>query len=739
MKPKYKLSALAMFSFMSAVVVGCVPMMPSEESMNQEVNFVRAKAYQEWKAARDRGETREPRLEGQLSVEEAVRLAIRWNKPLQSDVENREYARGYRKSAWGVILPNASLTAGLTITEKGSPLTATGGSRDSYSFGVTVHQPIWQGDKIPATLREAAVYSALVDEGIRASVQDLVQTVSQTYFEILYHQHLVDSYRESLNSAEAQLRMVTEKRKQETATDYEVLTAQVDVATYRASMISEQNAIGSLRVLLLKTMGCSQDSEITLSDKLTFLPMRPVFERAVQIATCSRPDLRQAELEVRQQIEAVRIAESAFFPQVYASLAQNWSGAFRGSYHTFRRQDLTASLNASYDIGIDNWGNLQMQRARQIQNEIALLDAHDEMMREIRTEMNNLSNAEEMINALQVNQDAAREALRLVSVGYEAGVRTEVDVTTARKQLTEVQAQFYGSMFDHTKARIALQVSMGMLGPCYVKDGYQEGPNVPIADIQEFKATDYVAPTPFVSPSKDSADEKRPQTRRRRTSNRDIRGNIRDLSNTSAEDDENGSAGAKEDDEATERPPSLIDRLTGARSRDAEVDAGAARSATETPSRLMTPEERAKSFSEREAERERLQRERQRARDERLNRPNQPRSGTGSTDQPLAAPAGRNGNGNGSQANTATETRRQRVDAASGDQRIRDAQQKAADLAAEAQKELQQTERASGNLGSDMQEAVRQAEEAIRGARDAVRDFDPTQPTAPVNTERRSF
>lgn len=674
MSIKRSISIMTLFALVVLAGLGCMP--PSQESVNQEVSHVRQRAYEEWKASRERGDTKEPKLNGPLSIEDAVKLALQYNKQLQYEVQNREIARGAQKSAWNVILPNASLTSGLTLTEKGSEK-----SYDSYGFGLTVTQPVWQGKAIPATLRYYALNSSLVDENIRSYVQSLVQQVSVLYYEILLHQHLLETHREALISAEAQLRMVSEKRKQETATDYEVLTAQVDVATYRAKMISEKNAIDTARVQLLKILGCSQDSEFSLINKLAFLPMRPIFERAVQIATCNRSDLRAAELDVRREMEAVRIAESAFFPRVAATLSESWTGTFRGSDHSFTRNDFTAGLNMSYYLGIDNWGDLQSARAKQIQKEIALLDAQDEALREIRTEMNNLSNAEEMVNALVVNQDAAREALRLVSVGYQAGVKTEVDVTTARKQLTEVQGQYYSSLYDHTVARVALQVSMGLLGPCYVTDGAQMAPSIPIADIEEFKAHDYVPPQPFVSPSEGKKDmERAPRTRRRTaTAGRDVKGNIRDLRASDFGGDDEGAQEDADRKNGAARSTSLRDRLTGSGLGGAD-------------DRSISPEERARSFSEREADRDRVQRDRQRARDERLNR--------------QAPTPGRSG----------------QMRASEPDARIQEAKQKAVDIAQEAKQELEQLQRTTGTAGSDMQESVRQAEDAIKGARDAVRN-----------------
>lgn len=471
-------------------LAGCVP---SDADIAFEMKEGRREAYQEWKNMRDRGESRDAMVNGGLALDDAIKLALQYNKPLQSAVQEREVARGERISAYAVVLPNAVLTAGASRLEKGR-----GNSDiDRYSAGVTVTQPLFEGEKIPATLRTARLNTALVDEKIREQVQELIQAVSNNYYDILLAQHMVEVQREALNSAEAQYRTVSEKREQETATHYDVLRTQVDVATYRAKMISEQNTIDTNRVALLKNLGVSQDSNIILADKLEFLPMRPVFERAVEIASGNRPDLRQALLDSRIAEEAVKIARSAWWPSLAGTFEQTWEDGW-GVRDSFGRNPWQAGLTATYTLGIDNAGELQSAKARAKQSQLAILDKQEDALRQIRQEMNNLANAEEMVKALVVSQDSAREALRLVLVGYEAGIKTEVDVNDARKALTDVMGQYYTSLADHTKARLNLQMAMGVLGPADVSNFPLPSPKVPVARIEEFAVPNEVLPLPVI-------------------------------------------------------------------------------------------------------------------------------------------------------------------------------------------------------------------------------------------------
>ncbi|MDR1534446.1 MAG: TolC family protein [Planctomycetota bacterium] len=483
-----RLLLLAAPGLLLPILAGCLP---SDAGIEDELAAGRRQAYLEWKNRRERGGEGETRVDGPLSLDDAVRVALQYNKALQAALQDREITRGNRISAYAVVFPTFGLSGGNGHAEGGR-----GGYLDNYSAGLSVRQPIFDAAMSPKLL-SARLSTALTDERIRGQVQDLIAQVANTYYDVLLAQRLVDTHREALTSAETQFRMVSEKKRQETATEYDVLRAQVDVATYRASMQTEINNIDTNRVALLKLMGASQDSQVAFSDQLEFIPMRPVIERAVEIASGLRPDLRTSELTYRLEQEAVRLARSNFLPGLAGTFEQNWS---EGANSAFGRNPWSFRLGASLDFGIDDYGGLVAARARARQSQIQILDTQETAVKEIRQYMNSLANAEETVKALEVNQDAAREALRLALVGYQAGVKTEVDVTDARKALTEVIGRYYQALANHTKARLNLQVAMGVLGPVRIDDNMPSPPGVPIANIAEFAVADYVPPEPFARP-----------------------------------------------------------------------------------------------------------------------------------------------------------------------------------------------------------------------------------------------
>lgn len=484
---------IASAAALAGLSAGCVP---SVDQIQDDIDSTQMQAYYEWKAKRERGESQEMKLSGSLTIDDAIKIALQYNKQLQMILQNRDVARGKEISGYAVFLPNVTVTGGYARDE--NRYTNPNSVLNNYAGNVKVTQPLGQGASIPASLRSNRLFSAMTDEVIRGQVQTLVYNVADTYYSILTAQHLRESYRNAVESAEAQLWVATERRKQESATDADVLNAQVEVANYRSLEIGQKNNIDNAFVLLLKLMGASQDSEITLADKLEFMPMRPVFERAVEIASGLRPDLRQAHLDARMADEAVKLAKSAFWPALSAYFAQGWNRPNQYSGNSWTRNPWEAGVQASWDgFAIQNYGDLKQRKAEAVQKQIGVLDKQENMIQEIRLYINTLSNNEESVKAQIINQESAKEALRLAEAGYNAGVKTEVDVADARRRLSDSQSTYFAALYNHTKARLELQQAMGMLGPQRASDGISVNTLVaPAAHIKEFEAPGEFKPEP---------------------------------------------------------------------------------------------------------------------------------------------------------------------------------------------------------------------------------------------------
>jgi len=188
----------------------------------------------------------------------------------------------------------------------------------------------------------------------------------------------------------------------------------------------------------------------------------------VRLAYENRPDLYQADLNVRIQREALQVANSNYWPKIDAWFRQDWA---KPDPHVPMFIEWgnawTAGISASVPLfdGFRREGRIVQERERLKQREIQLIDAEDRALLEIQQAIFSVLDAEEFVASQMMNLDRAKEALRLAEVGYRQGIQEAVAVTEARSALTRAQGLYYEAVYSHSLNRVTLQKAMGILGP----------------------------------------------------------------------------------------------------------------------------------------------------------------------------------------------------------------------------------------------------------------------------------
>jgi len=410
-------------------------------------------------------------------MKDAIKLALVYSKPLMAALQDKEVAKGQVQEAYGQALPMVSGVANYTRMDelrgfepKGFPIPGgkiTFGELDNYSAGLQVRQPVYRGGAIAAAIKAAQLYAYLTDHTVRQAVQMTIFEVASNYYDALLSQRLYEVSRDAVISAEAHLKDVQAKATQGLASRFDILRAEVDVSNFRAEMIQQQNRLHLAKARLLKAMGVSQQADIELADDLTYEPIRPVLEEAVRIAHLNRPDLYRAELGVRLQEEAVRIAKSRYWPTIDAVFNYTWARP-DPHYSTDTWGDQwTAGLQLEIPIfdGFRREGRIRQEKAALQKRRLELLNTEETALLEIQQALLSLRDAEEFVESQRLNLQRAQEGLRLAEVGYREGVNTEVEVVDARSALTRARGLYYQAIYAHTMARLMLQKAMGILGP----------------------------------------------------------------------------------------------------------------------------------------------------------------------------------------------------------------------------------------------------------------------------------
>lgn len=403
-----------------------------------------------------------PVITGLVSIADAVNIALANNIDLRSTFLKREEAAGAVTEARAAALPHIDLGASAK-----SDMAERGDIPETYSATWSVMQPLWHSGAVSAGLRYAELFKASTDEVIREKVQNTMYDVICGYYGVLLSRQMVQVYSDAVGVAERMLDTAQKKQKAGTASNYEVLRAEVEVASTKAALIKEQNSFRTACVDFVQQMGANQTSSITLTDSLTYVVETNDFAELVSTAMLHRPDILQAEAAVHMAEESLAIAKSDYGPSADLFVKGEYGDPDPNDRSKDEwNHDWSVGVQLSYKLfdGLARRGKVVQAESKLRQAKAALDNAEEAARVDVVRALLDVSNAEELFRSQAKNIDLSREALRMLESGHKVGKNTQIEVLDARSALTEAMGQYYNAVYSHEVARLAVRKAVGTLG-----------------------------------------------------------------------------------------------------------------------------------------------------------------------------------------------------------------------------------------------------------------------------------
>jgi HAE1 family hydrophobic/amphiphilic exporter-1 len=290
-----------------------------------------------------------------------------------------------------------------------------------------------------------------------------VKDVTGAFYNVLAARELVRIAEENVAQRARRLDEVTRRREAGTATDYDVLAAQVELDSARPAVIRTQNAVRAAREQLRFLLAEPQDVDVegTLAAPVEAVPG---YDALLTTAFQNRPEL--GEITTTQGIysELIKIAASGNKPRV--DFAADWGK---------RRMGLPSisSTGTAWDFGVvatvpifDGWrtkGQVAQARSNLASANIDELKLREGITLEVRTAVDSAQEAVALLNALTGPVRQAEQLLFLAEKGYELGVKTRLEVQDAEQNVNAARANLAVAQRDYRLARVNLDWVAGVL------------------------------------------------------------------------------------------------------------------------------------------------------------------------------------------------------------------------------------------------------------------------------------
>jgi len=410
-----------------------------------------------------------------LSRAEAVDIVLKQNSAILKGKTDLEANYGVVIQTRSIALPKISATGNYTARDPASIENFGGGTNvffqanESWTANLQISQSIYEGGRIKSALRVAKLSKAQAILNYQTVVADALLAARVDYDDVLLAAQQISVQEASVKLLTRELEDVQRRLNAGTVPRFNVLRAQVELASARPRLIRAKNAYRIAKNNLVNVLGYNlprdvwENIPLQLSDKLEAAPYEIQLPAALGKALGQRPELaalRQAENLRREEIIN---AQAGYKPSV-----QLFAGY--GSQSPRFRDDLSAGLSGwnagaqvSWNIfdGALTRGRVIEAEARHRRARIDLDDTGRNIELEVRTAYSNFIEAKEVLESQKKVQEQAEEALRLAEARMSAGTSTQLDVLNAQTALTEARTTQVQSLHDYSVTRARLERAIG--------------------------------------------------------------------------------------------------------------------------------------------------------------------------------------------------------------------------------------------------------------------------------------
>ncbi|HEY6097317.1 MAG TPA: efflux RND transporter permease subunit, partial [Candidatus Deferrimicrobium sp.] len=408
----------------------------------------------------------EPAAVEVLTLDEALRAAVANNRDVAKAMELQTLLEGKYVEERAAALPQFLATAEAKRSwDESQVLFSAPPAINRYTAQVGVTQPLYSSGAVAAGIRAAGKGLATADDRLRIARDAALREVHAVFHDILLAREM---NRIAIDDLAQKARHLDEARKKYaagTATDYDVLAAEVTLRNVVPEVVRTENSIRTSRERLRFLLGRDGREVDAKGDLAAVVAGPPNYDDALGTAVARRPEL--SDLRHRQGVaqELLVIARTGNRPRLDFRGDVGWQEIDFG-IGDIAGKTWSAGVFATWPLfdGLRTRGRVAQAgsdvRTLRIE-EAQLLDA---IALEVRDAVNAVREAGEIVNALAGTVDQADRLVVLAEKGYEYGVKTRLDVDDAQLNRSRALGNLARARRDYLVAGAALRHATGTLG-----------------------------------------------------------------------------------------------------------------------------------------------------------------------------------------------------------------------------------------------------------------------------------
>ncbi|MCM1109011.1 MAG: TolC family protein [Clostridium sp.] len=408
-----------------------------------------------------------------LTLDRAVEIALADNPVIHVAEQDIELKKVSRKEAWQSLLPTVELNGGMTYTVKAATMNLGGNKfkmgqdgTSTWNGALSVNLPLY-APAVYRTMKMTRTDIELAVEKSRGSRQDVVNQVAKAYYQLMLAQDSYDVLRRSYDHSERNFNVVSAKYRQGSVSEYDKISAEVQMRNLKPGVVAAENAISLARLQLKVLLGVS-DKEllVEIDDSLARYEERVSEHRTDgEISLAGNTQLRQIDLNGRLLEHNLKIQKTNFIPTLAFNYAYQYQSLYNNNFELWHYDWFPSStFGLTLSVPLYRASNFTKLKTTRIQlRQLAENRLHTERQLGMQAQscLDNMQASAAQVSSNRESMAQAEKGLLIAEKRYEVGKGTVLEMNSSEVALTQARLAFNQSIYDYLVARADLDYVTG--------------------------------------------------------------------------------------------------------------------------------------------------------------------------------------------------------------------------------------------------------------------------------------
>ncbi len=414
-----------------------------------------------------------------LNLLDVYQQALAKDPTLASALHANQAAQELIEQAKALYRPNINFTANANATQTDIKIIGVNVFRndgknnfEGYNYGVNARQPIFRKQNW-VQIDQSKTQVSQADKQFHLTQQQLILRVTQAYFDVLIAQDNIGLLKAQKEATQSQLDQARANFEVGTATITDFNEAQARYDLILAQEIAANNALEVAQYSIQAMTGSLPNPLATVRSDIAVQTLTQSMKNWLEVA-------EQNNLNLQIQKDALIIAEqevkrnqAGHLPTLdaVASYTDNYAN---GGANGFGSELKSAVIGLQLEVPLYQGGAISSRTRQAVLNQQKAAEDVEVARRAVNLETQraylNLNTSAAQITAFEQALKSAQSQVDSTKLGFEVGVRTNVDLLNAEQLLFSAKRDLLQARYNYLVNIIRLKTSTGLVAEADLVD-----------------------------------------------------------------------------------------------------------------------------------------------------------------------------------------------------------------------------------------------------------------------------